>query len=45
MKNLKKLTRKELKSFSGGISPQIVRCCKERTCPTNPYCLRVLTPV
>ncbi len=45
MKNLKKLNRQELKSVGGGISPEIVRCCKNKTCPTNPYCLRVLTPV
>ncbi|MFY7845206.1 MULTISPECIES: bacteriocin-like protein [Chryseobacterium] len=45
MKNLKKLSRAELKVLTGGISPYIVKCCKDRTCPTNPYCLRVLTPV
>jgi hypothetical protein len=45
MKILKRLSRAELKVLTGGISPYIVKCCKDRTCPTNPYCLRVLTPV
>lgn len=45
MKNLKKLTRENLKTINGGVMESIIRCCKMKTCPTNPYCLRVVTPV
>lgn len=45
MKNFKKLSREDLKLVSGGVMEYLIKCCKTKTCPTNPNCLIAVNPV